>query len=595
MSHRQSTTIRIGLGLLVVAVLVVYGRLVFYDAIPSWDDGLYLFQRPEVRDWWGATWRQRLLTPELGYALPVPTVVYAHLRLLGGELYPHLVHGLQVVLHLGNVLLVFGLVQRWHDEAIALAVATLWGLHPIDVETVAWLTNLKTVGATSSLLGSMLIWERFLQSAEASEPPPWHVWLPIALLFMLGLGSRPDAAILPLLLALQTVRSRGWRAPPIEIGALLGGLLAVGVVYVPFADGAHDQVVHRSAVAEGGLSNHVVRIFRALEISCRNFLVPIDLHPGYFLPGDPTWLDALPGAAIACSLAALTVVLARQHDWSLLFAIGVAALCYAPFSNIVFLPRLTADTYLYMPGIGTTLALVLGATRLASRLGEPLPRLQRAHVVAVVIVAVLLAGATFRQTGRWQNARTLWEPVVREQPRVPRSYRIVGWYYAQQQQWEQSAEILEAGLPMFRRNRSYPFFLPEVLEQIGEPERAAELALEALNREAHPRPVHEKVLLEVLARNDLPLPESPDVRELVGRALETYVERDDWMADRDNRLAIADYATRYPPLASFAVPLLAREFRISHPHCFAWKALKRLPTEARASLPSRPLPDRCRP
>lgn len=594
MRDRSTNTIRIGLGALFVVTLAVYGRILVYDAIPSWDDALYLFERPEVRHWWRATWRQRLLTPEIGYPLPVPTFVYAHLRMIDSELYPHFVHALSLGLHLLNMGLVFALVRRWHRGSMALVVTALWGLHPVGVEAVAWATNLKTVLAATCMLGSMLVWEAFLQSRDSPASPPWFVWTSVIGLFVLGLGCRPDVAVLPVLLALQTARQWGWNRPSRGTVCVVAGLVALGIGYVLLADRGHDELVQRATQAESGWMVRAIRIVRALELSARHLLVPLELHPGYFISGDPSLLSAIPGTLIVVLSTGLVYLLARREAWAVLFGLGLAFVWYLPFSNIVFLPRWTADTYLYLTGIGVVLALVVAMRRLIARGSEGTvsSRAARTSIGLVVVIASGLSVLTFQQTGRWQNGKTLWAPVIEYQPGVYRPYKIVAWEYAHNEQWEEAAEVLEEGLPLFRSSRAYPFFLPEVLEEVEQPRRATELATEAVLREASPRDEHYKVFLEVLARQERPLPENEELQQALERAVAIYSQHETWMTHRDLRLTIADYLSKQDEF-DLTRPFILREFETDSPHCFAWRVVRRFPRPRREMLGAPSPPRRC--
>ena len=64
------------LAVLVIATVAVYYRVIDFDLIYAWDDGLYVLHRPEVKDWFAVSWRKRLLTPELGYPVALPTFLY---------------------------------------------------------------------------------------------------------------------------------------------------------------------------------------------------------------------------------------------------------------------------------------------------------------------------------------------------------------------------------------------------------------------------------------------------------------------------------------------------------------------------------------
>ncbi|MFB6262574.1 MAG: hypothetical protein ABEL76_02945, partial [Bradymonadaceae bacterium] len=124
----ESSQRRLWLVGLLLVVAAVYARAAGYGMLPGFDDGLYLNNRPEVRDWWGASWWRRLVTPATGYGVAVPTFVYAHVKLAFPEGFPQVLHAVNIAGHLVNTVLVYLLVRRWEDDRLGLAVAALWGL-----------------------------------------------------------------------------------------------------------------------------------------------------------------------------------------------------------------------------------------------------------------------------------------------------------------------------------------------------------------------------------------------------------------------------------------------------------------------------------
>src|SRR5699024_3484390 len=152
-----------------------------FGFFPVWDDSLYLLNRLAVTDWPAASWTQRILTPELGYPVPLPTLLYYLFRQLPPAWVVPAVHLLSLGFHLVNVLLLYQIAARWRgapgrkaDKPVGLSnkscggcapaffAALLWAMHPFLVESVAWATNLKVVTLSTFLLGALAVWERHL-------------------------------------------------------------------------------------------------------------------------------------------------------------------------------------------------------------------------------------------------------------------------------------------------------------------------------------------------------------------------------------------------------------------------------------------------
>lgn len=154
-SHQRWPLLAVGA---ITAAALLYARTLKYGAHETWDDGKFVLYRPELLDWWSSTWTERLLTPEIGYPIPLPTFVQAHIRFLAPDAYLTVLHGLSVALHLTCAILIFRLLHHWNSQRTAALTTSLWVVHPAMVETVAWLTNLKTLLATLFSLVALHAW-----------------------------------------------------------------------------------------------------------------------------------------------------------------------------------------------------------------------------------------------------------------------------------------------------------------------------------------------------------------------------------------------------------------------------------------------------
>jgi hypothetical protein len=578
------------LTLLVVVVAAVYARSVGFGQLYGFDDQTYLFNRPEVEHWWAATWWQRLTTPSTGYGIPVPTFIYAHLRWLFPDLYVHTVHALSVVLHTLNVVLVFALTRRWSTPRVALVVAAIWGLHPVQVESVAWATNVKNLLYAGGILGAVLVWDRYLVDRGDGMSHRRAAGL-VTVLYFIALGSRPEAVSMPLFLAVATLaRNRDWRALA-ELRFVAGIQVLVAAVYLPTALAGQAAVV--DGLGSASIGARLLRIAAAFQVSVSHLAFPFGLDPAYYLRPETATLRGVTGGVAIVATLLVGVGLFVRRRWQLLAGFAFAAVAYLPYSQIYRIPRLTADTYLYLPSIGAIFAAVVAARQLVGRrLPADAGRARRAIVAAAIGVAAILGVATHTQLGRWRNPVTLWKPVLADEPRVWRPYTHLAEGYMKRGDWEQAAGVLEAGLPIFRKSAFYPEFMPMVVERVGHPRKAWELAVEALRRDRSPEPFHYQVYLGLLVRHDLALPDDKQLDELTRRAVEVMADQEDWMGKRRMRLPVASYFVRRgrPELAS---PFVRRELQAQRPHCVVWRLVGRsAELRDQIDLPERPA--RCR-
>ena len=439
-----------GIGLC-VGTLVLYGRVVGFDVFLSWDDLVFAFDRPELKDWWSANWRQRLLTPTIGYPLPFPTAVHATIHgLLPESWIVPVMHGVSLAFHLANVLLVHQLARKWQEsETVAGVSAAIWAAHPILVESVAWVTNLKTVMAAFGAMAAILAWERHLSGSG------WRWGLCAVACVIFSLGCRPEAVVWPFFFALRT-----WSDPREHLRDgrhviwLTAGVLVV-LVYLPISVFGHRDVLDDHGMApvmEGGYlwMERVSRMLGAIGLQAQNLLWPDDLTPIPY-PGDAsygTWLERRVPSAMGL-------------------------LVWAPASNIEYLPRFTADTYFYLPAAGIVIALMGGLEVGARAISNGVWKIAAAGGT----VALLLGALTVVQVPFWTNTESLFSYTITQTPEAPKPYRILAHHFTNKKEYGKARVVYERSFDRLYATGMVPMDLFVAYEKTGGPQRALELGL----------------------------------------------------------------------------------------------------------------------
>lgn len=511
--------------LLVLVTCAIYLQVTTFGVMDTWDDYIFFLFRPELQDWWTASWYERLATPDIGYPIPIPTALHAWLRMLPGEWVVAASHGLNVVFHCINVALAYALLCRWLERrSHALAATLLWATHPLLAESVAWLTNLKTVSFAAFALAALLVWERQLRDSN------WR-WVAASLLLsILALGCRPEAVMLGpvmLLRALwtggfeQTRQIRYWGLP-----ALLGGLAAV---YVPLAVGGHDRAVelaNRASELEVGWVEHIQRIGAALFVQARHVVVPTRLHPSYYFDEYSGWATATAGFVIALvALVACALAWRRKSvaGWPLTFCV----LVYLPASGVEFLPRFTADTYMYLPLIGFAAAIVAALASVSER--------WRPNMTAffVAVFAILLAVGAYFQAQRWENTVTLWRPVMQDFPEYGQPYFMVGISLAKAGAYAEAVDVFDKGYEQILAWKPPPLEAAVAYAETGNAKRAYDVLVDILERKPNAENLRSDVfLVMLLIEHELPWPRAATERQLVRRAAMRAITEGDFPPSR---------------------------------------------------------------
>ena len=264
---------------LVVLSAGIYHAVGTFGVQAGWDDPTFVFDRSELRDWWAASWRQRLLTPRIGYPMPVPTFLHYLVGRLPEPWMVGIAHLMNLVFHLINVCLAGLLARRLLGSAgAALAVAALWAAHPLLVESVAWLTNLKTVTFATFFLGATLVWLRHLRQPGLLSAAG------VVGLYILALGCRPEAVVAgPFWAVLAALRGRERLGQRLVWGPIAACVL-VALVYVPVAQMGHQRLIESDPshqLLQVSILERLTRMSTALFLQLRHVVWPIDLQPSY--------------------------------------------------------------------------------------------------------------------------------------------------------------------------------------------------------------------------------------------------------------------------------------------------------------------------
>ncbi|MDI9569117.1 MAG: tetratricopeptide repeat protein [Pseudomonadota bacterium] len=355
---------------LALAVLAVFGRLAAFDFV-FFDDQAYVLEKAQV--WAGLTpasvwWA--LKATDAGFWHPLTWISLMIDHELWG-LAPGGYHLTNVLLHLTATLLLFAGLRRLTGAVVQSAfVAALFALHPLHVESVAWIAARKDVLSGCFWMLTLLLYARYV------ERPGWGRYLLTLLSFLLGLAAKSMVVTLPVILLLLDFwpcgrltaenRRRNWRlavgekAPFLLLGAVVGMATVA----------AEQQAGALKGFAEFPLAARLANAAVAYGFYLYKTAWPADLAVHYLHPG--RW----PAGMVALSLALLTsftflAVKTRQSRpfylvgwlWYLIGLLPVIGLLQ--IGTHAF-----ADRYAYIPLIGVFIAVVWGVGDWAAGRGE---------------------------------------------------------------------------------------------------------------------------------------------------------------------------------------------------------------------------------
>jgi tetratricopeptide (TPR) repeat protein len=412
--RRRGITLSIYLFLVGIS-LAVFGQTIRYDFV-NFDDDLYVYNAPVIKA--GLTINgiaAAFISPHARNWHPLTTISHMlDCQLYGLNAGGH--HGGNFVLHIIAVLLLFGVLRQMTGAVWkSAAVAALFAVHPLHVESVAWISERKDV------LSAVFFFLMLGAYARYAATPSIGRYLLVAALFAAGLMSKPMLVSAPVILLLldywplgrirsQDSEARGRRTDAsgdwplvgrlvlekIPLLALSAGSCAITFVLQKRATGAIPPLPLLWRV-ENAVASYVIYIWKTF---CPTRLAVFYPHPNNTLP---VWEIIL---ALGLLLVITGAAIAFRHKrpylftgwfWYLVMLVPVIGLVQVGEQGY-------ADRYTYLPLIGLFvlvawgLADVTAGRRFASRV---------AGATAVVVI-VGLACAAFIQTSYWRNSQILW-------------------------------------------------------------------------------------------------------------------------------------------------------------------------------------------
>ena len=342
-------------------------------------------------------------------------------------------HVLNLLLHIGNGLLVFSLASRLPGgRALGFWVALLFLVHPIATEGVTYVSGRPTVLASFLVLLALALYDRATAEGPGGSRRTGPYLAALAC-FALALGAKETAAALPLLLLAWDAIGRGIRGRDlgravVRDQAAFWGVLALGAL-AALAIPRYRELLASSLSLRSPAEN-VIAQGRILPFALELFARPDRLNVDHDLPIVTSLADpvALGGLALAVGLVAAAVLLARRLpvlSLGILWAFAAALPAAGPIARA----DLLSERNLYLPAAGIFLAAVGGILAVAQRLPGRLRgrHARSAAVLAGALLAVAFASATIRRNVLWSDPVLLWSDAVAKSPRKARAQNNLGY------------------------------------------------------------------------------------------------------------------------------------------------------------------------
>jgi tetratricopeptide (TPR) repeat protein len=387
-----------------IAVIAVYWPVLSAKAL-SFDDDQYLVENQYVKNpGLESTWRflTEVMKPSSvsGYYQPL-TMISLMLDYAAGGRPDYLLpfHCTSLFLHAANTALIIVLLYMLFGRAwIAAAVGLLFGVHPLTIEPIPWVSERKTLLAAFFVLLSLILYVRFTIKGQRK----FLLWSLV--MYVLALLSKPTSTPLPLMLLLidfwplrRLKLSCVWEKLPFFI---TGGVFAL-ITYI-----SQSRTASVLTPQQYGLMRVPLVICHNIIFYLYKMVWPVNVSSFYPFPEPlnltrPMILAGVIGTAIL--IAALLISLFRTRaaltGWLIFFIMILPTMQAVQFSNVI-----ASDKFTYLPSVGLLMVL-------AALLGLICDKRRDFRIITAIVILLAASAESFvtrKYLANWRDSITLW-------------------------------------------------------------------------------------------------------------------------------------------------------------------------------------------
>ena len=418
--------------ILITLILTLYWNVQYYEFV-NYDDSLYVYDNYIIR--LGINFNNLIYSlTDVHTGHWHPLTILSHMldwQLFGDKAGGH--HWTSVIIHIMNTVLLFLLLNKltgaiWRSAL----VAALFAVHPINVESVAWIAERKNVLSTFFWILTMLSYVRYVQF------PDWKTYLPVFLCFAMGLMTKPMLVTLPFVLLLidywplnrtaintqcESAIQTHSKVSKAKLGFLIWEkipLFVLTIISICLTFYAA-QSVNTLAGNIVPLSSRINNAIFSYVMYIKKLFWPFDLSVFYPYAYIPTW-QVLAAALLLATISILAIRYYRKYPHLI-----VGWLCFlgvlVPVIGIVQVgSQSMVDRYAYIPIIGLFIMIVWNAS-------PNIFKTKYSRMIAAltcIFIIIILSIITYNQVKVWNNTTALFKNALKNNPNNFLAYDMLG-------------------------------------------------------------------------------------------------------------------------------------------------------------------------
>ena len=428
--------------LIILAITFIVFSPALKDGFTNWDDNLYVTDNTLIKSISFDNLR-KFGDNVAGNFHPL-TMISLAVNYYFHKLDPFYYHLTNILFHLLNTVLVFFLVKKISRKNIFITFFTtlFFAIHPMHVESVAWVSERKDVLYSFFFLAGLLLYYLYIEKRKGL------LLLAVFLLFVLSDLSKSAAVVFPVLLLLIDYYEGRKLNTKVLLEKLPFLLIAVwiGIIAIhtqsqsnAIGDFKYYSLLERIRIAAYGLITYIIK-----------FVVPFRLssfHP-YPKGGFPAYYNLSLIAVLA--LIVYFIYKGRKQKW-LLFGFGFYLITVALVLQFLTVGNaVIAERYTYLPYIGLGVIYFEFCSRILHKLASSNTKYLVWALLSIQIISFV--GVSYARTRVWKNSETLWTDVLKKYPDTSGAYTNRGHYYRTNHDYQKAIENYNKAIELDKHN-----------------------------------------------------------------------------------------------------------------------------------------------
>ncbi len=425
---------------LIIIIAIVYTKSLNNQFINTWDDHGYVSENPDIRTLHGDsvdyTLKKTFSSYVLGNYHPITMLSYCiEYSKYGNNPKPY--HVTNLVIHILNTLLVFFFIwlltgQQW----VAFITALLFGIHPMHVESVSWISERKDVLYTFFSLSALCTYIFYLKEERRKR----LFYMLTVLLFILALLSKAMAVSIAIVFfAIDYFLGR-----KINLKVILEKVpfLVMSLIFGIVAIDAQHSAKALEGIVNYGFGDRILFSCYGLMTYLWKLIIPIKMSSFYSYPikGENGFYPiAFSIAPFILLILGFLVFKSLKYGKDVLFGFGFFLITIALVLQILPVgDAIISERFTYIPYIGIFFILARWINNIIENKYEKSKSLKIPAVIALVIFSIVCSYLTIERSMVWHDNISLWGDVIKKNDKTSKAFNNRGLSYFENKQYDKA-------------------------------------------------------------------------------------------------------------------------------------------------------------